>query len=366
MKLLGFEWKKIISGKLLLIALLIFILNLGTYYIYMIPWMSAGQEEENYQNWEKEQEIKAISDYGVFIREMKKRAEEMSGISIFNKEGSFSQKNIEKTIKDFEGLEELVLKPQSENGMYLLHHFYLTDIFMVLFVCLVCFQEYGKDSKSGMGNLIQVTPKGKGRLRLAQMQAIALSIVLAGILFYGTNLLLTGWAVGFGDISGYVQAMPMFRNVSFPCTVKTYLILFMLWKAAALLFISIVLQFFAVMFGGNKISWIFSGGLLAVSFGLWFFMPDSPEAKFFQYLNLIGILDARQILGNYQNLNIFGHPVNLLHAAIFFIAVAGCLLIFFIVVVKRREFGGMKLELSVRKKEEYGKIHLHMNIIKFL
>ena len=47
--------------------------------------------------------------------------------------------------------------------------------------------------------------------------------------------------------------------------------------------------------------------------------------KLFRYLNPVGIFDMKQILGNYQNLNLFSVPVSLLSAAVVFTLVLGAL-----------------------------------------
>lgn len=395
MQLAGFEWQKIFSGKIKWILLAFFFLNLGAYYIYMIPYLPTTQERGIRQRWERElsgretdiegtlkfllqeqekgkvqnlmekpdereiaerrilgaicQEYTAITEYHSFIDGMRKRAEDMQQISIFNKKGSFSQRNIEKTVKDFERVEGLVLHPMDDTGMRVLHNFYLTDILLVLLVCLFCFQGYGRDFKSGMANLIQVTPRGKGWLRLAQAEAAALSVLVSGVLLYGTNLILTGVFFGFGNPSYYIQGMAMFRNVSFPCTIGTYLFLYFLWKLLALVFISLVFQFFAVWFGGQNMAWFCSGAVLVLSFTLWFFLPDSPSAKLFRYLNLIGLLDVKQIIGNYQNLKVSAYPVGLLTGAAVFMAVLGSILLAGILLVNQTEKGSFHLEFPAWK-----------------
>lgn len=405
MKLVRYEWKKTFAGKIRWIFLALFCLNLGVYYIYMIPSMPTDEQRATRQKWEQvlanrnedvesslrfieaeqdklipepeegelpeapdeqtrlelgalfdiSQEYTAVVEYRQFIDGLKERAEYMKGVSIFHKEGGFSLKNIEKTVKDFERVEHIEIQPMDDTGMEKLHQFYLTDLLVILFVCLLCFQEYGSDGRSGMGNLIQGTPNGKRKLRLAQIQAVGLGVLGAGFLFYGTNFLVTGLTTGFGNLSYYVQGMPMFRNVSFPCTVGWYLVLYLIWKLAAMVFVSLVFQLFAIWFNGKSMAWILSGVVLAASFGMWFYLPDSPVAKLFRYLNLMGLLDVGQIIGNYQNLKVFETPVLLLHAAILFMAVVSVWLIAGILLVKRMEWGKLRIEFPVRKHKRLWK-----------
>lgn len=399
MKLVMFEWKKILYGKIRWILIALFCLNLGAYYMYTIPMTPTAMQKEARQKWEKaladreediesdlqflqkesekilmstditeemdpsvsadlwslehlEQEYYSVLSYRQFIGDLKERAYKMNEFVIFNKEGGFAKRNIEKTVKDFERVEKIEIYPTDDTGMAALHKFYLTDILMILITCLFCFQEYGGDEKSGMGNLIQVTPKGKGWLRLAQMQAVGLSVIISGILLYGTDLLVTGYVFGFGNLSYYIQGMKMFRNVSFPCTIGMYLVLYFVWKIVALLFVSIVFQFFAVQFNGRSVAWFLSGIGLVISFGLWFFLPNSPTAKMFRYLNLMGILDVGQIVGNYQNLKVFQYPVFLLYAAILFMLLLGGAFVCGILLVKRKEVRVRKIELPTMRSKK--------------
>lgn len=346
MKLTRYEWKKMMSGKIWLILLAFLIINFCTYYVYLIPYISNQQQE-----MEEFSQKDYIQEYKEFIDGLKERASVMNSVSIFNKEGGYARRNIEKTVNDFARVEGISIEPMSNAGMEALHSFYLSDVFMILIVCLFCFQGSGKDFKSGMADLIRTTPKGKVQTRLARVQAVLFSVLSTGIIFYGSNLLLTGLTVGFGNLSSYVQGMPMFRNMSFPCTVRTYLLFFLIWKLLALFFSVLVIQFLTTWFGGQGMAWVFSGIVLAASFVLWFFLPDNPVAKLFRYLNPVGLLDVKQIIGNYQNLNVFQYPVGLLQASILFIVVVGLALLFGIMLIGQREYFTWKIALPIRKNK---------------
>lgn len=350
MKLVRYEWKKMMSGKSGLILLAFLILNFCIYYVYLIPTASYQQQEK-----EALSQSDYVQEYNEFIEGLKERATMMKGVAIFNKEGGYASRNIEKTVNDFSRVEGIPIEPMVDSGMEALHNFYLSDVFMLILVCLFCFQGCGKDFKSGMSDLIRTTPKGKVQIRLARVQAVIGSVVLTGILLYGSNLLITQFTVGFGNLSGYVQGMPMFRNMSFPCTVGMYLLLFLIWKLAALVFSVLVIQFLTAWFGGQGMAWALSGIVLVVSFGLWFFLPDRPMVKLFRYLNPVGLLDVRQIIGNYQNLNIFQYPVGLLQAAILFVLFVGLLLLFGTILIGEREYFTWKIALPARKKERLWK-----------
>lgn len=380
MKLIPFEIKKILSVKILLIFLFIFLLNAGLFYIHIIPTIPTSIEKEEYNIWkekldkngtteqklevceqtiydlmdvqsglivdeflskeeveriqkiyentiyytdeevlqaaltalsELEKEYRDILDYDSFISNLEKRANRMLEFPIFAEDGSFSKRNIIKTAKDFKGLEDISLNPTNQKGFVKLKDFYITDILILVFLCLLCFQENGKDEKLGMQSLIRATKNGKGLLRFSQMGAICLLIVASGILFYGSNLIQTGAFLGFGESDTLVQSMAVFRNVPFICTVGTFLTIFLVWKIAMLLVCVAFCHFVAVKLGGEKLAWMLIGIVFLISFLLWFYIPISPVTKIFRYLNVFGIFDVGEIWGYYQNLNFFGFPVSL-------------------------------------------------------
>lgn len=269
-------------------------------------------------------EYASAAEYGSFVDEMESRAEAMLGVPIFEN-SRFSAANIRKTVEDFADVKELEVTPADGRYLEPMQNFYLTDILCIVMICLFCFRLFGFDHDSGMGNLIHTAPAGRTALRFAQLTAVWLTAALSAALLYGGNLLQTAVLTGAENLGAYVQGIAAFRNVVFPCTVGTYLLLYLAGKILAALLSASVCQFFCVKFGGGKTAWLFFAGVTAASFFLWFLVPDSPAVKLFRYLNPVGIFDMKQILGNYQNLNLFSVPFSLLSAAVIFTLVLGAL-----------------------------------------
>lgn len=269
-------------------------------------------------------EYASAAEYGSFVDEMESRAEAMLGVPIFEN-SRFSAANIRKTVEDFADVKELEVTPADGRYLEPMQNFYLTDILCIVMICLFCFRLFGFDHDSGMGNLIHTAPAGRTALRFAQLNAVWLTAALSAALLYGGNLLQTAVLTGAENLGAYVQGIAAFRNVAFPCTVGTYLLLYLAGKILAALLSASVCQFFCVKFGGGKTAWLFFAGVTAASFFLWFLVPDSPAVKLFRYLNPVGIFDMKQILGNYQNLNLFSVPFSLLSAAVIFTLVLGAL-----------------------------------------
>ncbi|CVI68067.1 ABC-2 family transporter protein [Clostridiales bacterium CHKCI001] len=387
MKLVGFELKKLFFGRIKWILLFLALINWGIYYVSLIPSIPIEQMMEVREEWTKKietqcksleeaiellsegqrdsgvtiltasvlyqmsSEYQAVLEYESFIGQMQERADQMTRVSIFSKKGSFSSRNIQKTVQDFKQMESIQLEPVDGTGIELFQNFYLTDILMILIIGLFCFQQFGRDNKSGMSDLIQSTPNGRGKLRFSQMCAIWMAVVGIGIFLYGSNLIITIMNFTF-DFSVYIQGITIFRNVPFPLTIGMYCICYCMGKLIALFFITVVCQLLAIRWNGSNLAWTIFGALLCISFSLWFFLPESPTAKIFQYLNLVGILDIKKILGSYQNLNLFSYPVSLLHAAIVFVIAISLISIFAALKIKRSQLR-IKIFRGIERKEHH-------------
>ncbi len=400
--LVRYELSKLMSGKVKWLLLLFLAINGAAYYIYLIPAIpspeyrkvyeevhrraeqtgerqaglaviqeerlileqkaeaaaEAGEEfwlnEEERLRYEAlqivEEEYRDADNFDTFIEQIDARAEKLLEFPIFSKEGSYSYRNIIKTQKDFSGLKGLAVTPQSSAGLVKMQEFILADVFVLAGVCLLSFQLFGKDGRSGMQKLLQSSLRGRAYLKFVQLATVSLSTALYACAIYGWNILLTGETVGLPPLGAEIHGIADCRNVSFPCTVGLYLVLFMLWKMAASVTIALVFQAVIYRFNGGRAAWLVLGGALGLSFSLWFYLPENPVAKIFRYLNLIGIFDTAEFLGDYQNLNLLSYPVGL--------TLSGCVLMLAVGIgscVSVAAFGPSSLKIFgyVSSRESY-------------
>lgn len=392
--MMQYEFRKLFSGRIKWILLLLILVNAVIYYLYLIPAMPSEEEKRAYTQM-KEESIEAGSleraleeisteidqlnqkliqaiesgnearlesreeqrlqllgalkseyqealNFYSFIEGIDENAEKLMKFSIFSKEGSFSKRNIEKTSADFESLKGVEVSPEDGSGLNMLQNFVLTDVFVLAAICLMAFQIFGKDGRSGMQKLLGTSVNGRARLRLIQVCMILLGIVVFTAIIYGSNILQTVMTVGFPDIKADVHGISEYRNIAFPCTTGLYLILFMLWKAAAAAGTAVLFQAIIYRLNGNKLSWGILGGLVGISFILWFYLPENPISKIFRYLNIIGIFDTAEFIGDYQNLNFFTYPVDLLTAG-----AVGIVLVLIAGIVSIAAFPPLNIKVSL-------------------
>ena len=371
------EVHKLLGGKTKWFLLLLILVNILLYYLYLLPAVPASEEQVLYEQLSRKmtqynmedalERIEARSEevngylYGTvdengvyvdthlddssallessvlgrmqteyqealgfyeFVESIDVRAEHLLTFSIFSEEGSFSKRNIEKTGKDFSDLKEIRVSPQNGTGLTMMQEFSLSDFLAVAAVCILAFQIFGRDGRSGMQGLLNATLNGGKKLRCIQTLVIFLSVAVFAVLLYGSNLVQTGCLLGFPDLSEEIHGIAEYRNIPFPCTAGVFLALYLLWKIMALTAVAAVFQAVIYRTNGRKISWIILGTGIGLSFVLWMYLPENPTAEIFRYLNVTGIFDTGAILAEYQNLNFFGCPVQLLTAAVWLCVIA--------------------------------------------
>lgn len=398
--LMKYELRKLFGGKFKWLLVLIFLTNFLLYYLYLIPSVSVEEEQELYESLvcktgdretlerelelikaeiqkeeeemrsriesgntdyvpgpkeearsnvirELQEEYREVLGFYDFSEELEERSSNLLEFSIFSKENSFSKRNIEKTSQEFAGIKGLWVVPLNGVGLRQMQDFLMTDLFMLIAICMFSFQLFGKEGRSGMQRLLNTTVGGGGKLRAVQLSTISICVIVYALVLYGSNIWQTWNFVGLPELGAEIHGIQEFRNIPFPCTVGMYLGFSILWKAAASCVASMLFQAVVYRLSGAKLAWVLLGAGTAVSFLCWFFLPANPVLKVFRYINLIGMFDTGEIIGNYQNLNLFSYPVGLRTASI----VAGVIVLILCAVVTVF-FGPSVFRIPERRKRE--------------
>ena len=364
--LIKYEWQKLFSGKTKWFLFLLIIVNALLFYLYLVPSASSEEKKLLYNEVKKEVEEKGGIEEGIqeldaqsnvlldkqsellesgsqellsdseelrlqvlnevkeeyqdvlnftsFIEKIDAEADRLLSFSIFSDKGSFSNRNIRKTHEDFSALKGIKAEPENGSGLIMLQNYLITDLLLIAGICILSFQIFGKDGRSGVQKLLNASVKGRGTLRLVQSFTVIFATIMLAMIIYGSNIIQTQIVIGFPRMEVDIHGIAEYRNIAFPCTTKEYLILFSAWKTGAAVTVCTLFQGIIYRFSGSKFSWLILGILIGSGFLLWFYLPENPISKIFRYLNVIGIFDTAEFIGDYQNLNLFTIPVGLLEA----------------------------------------------------
>lgn len=152
-----------------------------------------------------------MASYPDYIAGMEDQAEQMRRASIFNKPGTFSYRNVQKTPEDFRKNRGLTLKFGSSAGLEALSRFFLTDVLVLFLTLLFAVRLFREEREKGLLPLVRSTALAKlltrlngGELFRQELRKLAFSrkmavLLLALGLFIGQSVQKTEPVYAFDD-----------------------------------------------------------------------------------------------------------------------------------------------------------------------
>lgn len=253
-----------------------------------------------------------INRYDDFINNMQIRADNQLSFSIFAEPDSFAYNNIQQTPLDFQHLKGVELYAGNNTFAENATQFQITDYLMIVLVALTCILLFYTERENGLYPLVRSTKNGRTSTIVAKLFAVIAVTVVTTILFYLSNILITGIYFGFGDMSRYIQSIGIFMNCSIKISIFEYLILWILGKTLTLCAFSLLFSFcFTAVKASAKIYGIIVV-FLAVEITANLFIEGASAFSFFKYVNIVYFLSNNNLFGEYLNVNIFSNPVNII------------------------------------------------------
>lgn len=251
-----------------------------------------------------------ISTYDDYINSIDEKAKELTSISIFYDEDSFSHKNIQKTPKDFQHLKGIDLSMGIGDGITTSTNFVITDIFIISIVFILCIYLFLIEREKMLIPLIKSNKKGRLNVIVAKIITLVIFTTVLSLIFYGSILLLGKSIYGFGDTSRYIQSISNFRECTILMTVKEYLILFLTCKVISILVLGFILTFIFLILRNSMEIYLASALILILSVLGYVMISVTSYMNIFKYVNIFYFLNAYELLGRYVNVNILGKPVD--------------------------------------------------------
>ena len=276
-------------------------------------WESAGSEDEERGAIRMEvlqtlqEQLQYIRDYPDYLLQVQDNAEMMKTWEIFNKEGGFSSRNIEKTAADFPTSVELRLD----------NDYAVTDLvtdtvgsYSLLVFTLFLTLQFLIERKRGLWSLIHGAPEGRGRLAYKRGAILLLGVVIGTLVLLGGKLLFVALrSGGLGSLTRNVQSTMVFSDFPWVMPVWVFLIGFFLLKILGMWLVGMAVWAILQSVNHLPLALCAAGIALAGEYALFRFIPDSYTIAIFRYVNLFALVDVTSIALHYLNLNLFGWPV---------------------------------------------------------
>ena len=332
------EWRKVSKNTIILLICLFGIQVFFFLYTLNIKEQRSsefGAEPYILYNDEYIEENKQyITGYHDSIADIISRADAMGGISIFAKEDSFSDSNLQKTKEDFKRV--LNVEPVAFDDVFLKHYFaydYI-NLFVVIGSVFVAFALVD-NKKRGLRCILYSSVNGRGRLVINKIVALLKWDTIIVTAFYIGTLIVS--AIKFdGDILGClnhpIQSVSEFAKIPYEMSIGMFLLLYLFVKLVIVFIISLIVWLIIFCVDNTVISIGFVGVIGTGTYIIDRFVGTNSPVNYIRYCNIWYLIKDISIFAEYKNLNWFESAVNKNVYICIFIAVI-CLICTFMAVL---------------------------------
>ncbi|MDO5519043.1 MAG: hypothetical protein Q4G58_00985 [bacterium] len=252
-----------------------------------------------------------LSSYDDYLNNIKENKKKYDRASIFADKGSYTYKNIQKTVEDFADCNANELSLENTLGIEAFFKFRLTE-YLAIFVLFALCMRLIAERRNGLCNVIHSTPNGRGRLVFKRILILFVASILVNCILYGSNLLLSLYLYGGKEsLFGSVQSIERFMKVQYSCTILRFLWKYLAVKCLGGMGVAMLVYMIFSFMSDVTVSMIIIGLFTVIEFILYKAVSIQSAFVFFKYNNLFGVIEYGELCGQYLNINLFGTPVNL-------------------------------------------------------
>ncbi len=262
-------------------------------------------------------QLEHLRDYPDYLLQVQNNVETMRALSIFNKEGGFSARNIEKTGRDFPT--EVELRLDTDFAVTALVTDSLGGYSLLVFTLFLALQ-FLVERKRGLWSLVHGTPDGRQRLAVRRGWILLLGVAVGTLVLLGGKLIF--YAIhcgGLGSLTRNVQSLAVFDDFPWVMPVWVFLLGYFVLKILGMWLVGMAVWAILQSVNHLPLALCVAGVALASEYALYRFIPDSYTIVFLRYVNLFALVDVTTIALHYLNLNFFGWPVQGFLLSIFLI-----------------------------------------------
>lgn len=291
----------LLNKKVVFTFILMFALNIVIFF--------RETESEDFFNV-KPSHDKYISAYSNKYETVKKNADMLLRGKEYSDIGSFSGRNIRKTLKDFAVVDTIEVTEVDETAADHVIEFKFTDYAMINFTISIIMSMYDERKKS-VWNYVYSAENGRKKLAAYKLCSLSLGVIIASLLMYVSNLVCAYIRYGaIGDLKRAAQSNENFENLVMKISLGEAFLFVFLIKIFILIFTGAMLWLLISNMSGHVMPFLIFGSIMFAQYFFYSFIDTRSTWKNLKYINIFGVLDSQEMLGTYMNLNIFGYAVN--------------------------------------------------------
>ncbi|MFQ9933633.1 MAG: hypothetical protein ACLRVQ_04295 [Lachnospiraceae bacterium] len=223
------------------------------------------------------------------------------------REGTFSKRNVDKTVEDFKITENINVRLDSERAMEKLIGYGFSDYLVIVFVVALVLIIY-KERKRDLWNYVYTLKNGRRNVAAIRTVTILLGSIFMEICLFAENIIMCRRFFGsFGDMTRAAQSNMMFNNLTLNINMLESILLMFLFKVLAA---AVMGGIFWLLISNIKvpvISFAIFGTFIVLQYMAYTEIESVSSMKNFKYINIFSFMDGENMLGVYNNLNIFGY-----------------------------------------------------------
>jgi hypothetical protein len=255
------------------------------------------------------QEREEFQGYPEYLEMVEENA--AAGLLFFDSD-SFAGRNAQKTRDDYEPLNVLSLEYAPSLGVTAFLNANVTDGLILILSVFLCYFFISRDKEMTVFVLFGITQKGYRRLVYERLLWLAGVVSAVAALLYLMNFCYFGALYGWDGLDRCVQSVYGMKDFVFPLSVGQYIIVFLVCKWLALLFLSLVLYTLFVLIDHPVLLSVVTAVIVVAETLLYSKIDDTSVAVAAKYINLSAVFRTTPIIAVYRNLNLWGQPVSLL------------------------------------------------------
>lgn len=356
------EIRKILRNKVFLVfATAIFVANM------LMILYEANSQGESYYEYKQEEQLQYIETYQYFIEEMGNRGEQLL-LALDENEVPYLKRDVEKTERDYAGLENLELTTHHSAGIeeYAGYHYGIFFCMMFAFLCLEYIYIFEK--RNAMLQILRTTRKGREQM-IASKWLVYLSLVAVYTFLQETmTFFLYKEVYPMGDLESAIQSLQIFRDCSNQISMFGSVIILILNRVLIAEAVSSIIFFCGTVFNNVRNALIATTLIFVLQYIFAITLSVNSSYDKLCCMNLFFVWNMENYFGIYHNLNICGIPIEKNMVAVFlcFAIIACSIFIGIIIFSARYQTGGQKREwrVSVIIRNLFSKI-LHLKNMFF-
>ncbi|MGL5576023.1 MAG: hypothetical protein ACRDCW_10830 [Sarcina sp.] len=256
-------------------------------------------------------QLKYKNSYGQYIETVLTQADNMGSHSVFQKNNSFSNKNMLKTKEDYTKVKNLEIGMDVSDGIVKATSFGITDLLIIIIISVMIFYLITEEKNQETISLSNTMKHGKFKFCISKIFCIILTSISITLIFYGINLLLGEYLYGFGDLSRSIQSINKFVESTLLINILEYMILFIVSKLLIIVTLTLVTTFLAIILKEVKIVYASVFIFTLMQYSLYIFIPENSYLSLFKFINIFSFANVFNILSKYKNINLFNFAINL-------------------------------------------------------